>query len=175
MGLPTPRYQYAPSGNFFKKSFQIKTPRCWDPWRKISKDKIRPGPALSLRQSKQFPGPPALSFLGPPLCRPWRGCGGPQRRRFIFPGERSWGGFHGAGAPGGRGRAGRGRRQPGPISSRLLLPVSALFARFRYTNDRDKFAEGRIVARSSLFQVGRLPSSINLREEGPRVSYNARR
>jgi hypothetical protein len=31
------------------------------------------------------------------------------------------------------------------------------------------------MARSSLFQIGRLPSSINLREEGPRVSYNARR
>ena len=46
----------------------------------------------------------------------------------------------------------RGRRKPGTISPRPLLPVSALFARFRYTNDRDKFAEGRIVASFLAFQ-----------------------
>ena len=80
------------------------------------------------RRFKHFTAP-----LGLPMDTPFAGRGGAvsgsQPRRFIFPGERSWGGFHGAGAPGGARLARRRGRHPGPISTCLQLPVSALFAR----------------------------------------------
>jgi len=50
---------------------------------------------------------------------------GPVRHRFIFPGGGTGGAVQGAGAFGGQGRPGDERRNPVPLSSCLLLPVSA--------------------------------------------------
>ena len=91
------------------------------------------------RRFKHFKGP--LHFpIGCRLCGPWRGCGGPQRRRFIFPGERCWGGFHGAGCPRGRLDREKGHAIPSRFYPPSCFWCQPYLSGFRYTNDRDKFA-----------------------------------
>ena len=106
-----------------------------------------------------------LSISLPPWVFPWtppfagRGgaVSGPQRRRFILPGGRSWGAFRGAGAPGGAGWPGEGRRHPEPISFRLLLLVSALFARVpiyeRYGKISGRAYSGKLYVIKSVFSI----------------------
>jgi hypothetical protein len=133
LGLLPPRYQYGPSGNFFKKSFRINPvisllpPGGTQPQNFISQ--IWPVGGPYCRRFKHFTGHPDKLPLVVPFAGPGGDVSGPQRRRFIFPGGGLGAQFGVLVPPGGEVGQERGRRQPEPISFRLQLPVSALFAR----------------------------------------------
>jgi hypothetical protein len=143
-GLLPPRYQYARSENFFKKSF----PGNYPPGDGTRHQHFIYGRLAGpyCRRFKHFTAPWVFP-MDAPFCGPWWGCGGPQRRRFIFPGGEGLGADSWCWC---RRGARSGRNGEDAIPGRFLPACSfrcqPYLQGFRYTNDREKLARERLLA-----------------------------
>ena len=87
MGLLPPGINMDRPKIFSKNHFRKNTPRVMGPGHQHFIYGRLAGPYC--RRFKHFTAPLGLP-MDAPFCGPWRGCGGPQRRRFILPGGGHW-------------------------------------------------------------------------------------